>query len=113
VDSDYLFCDFLKRFAYQFCRRDLVKIALTVPSGNPVLFAIFRAPIPACWFRERTVRTVSSGRGGLPSLLPLPRATLVRPECVGGMDNFFKEAAPADRAIPNLSHKGKLRLEYE
>src|SRR6516165_4040153 len=56
--------------------RDLVKIALTVPSGNPVLFAIFRAPIPASWFSERTVRTVSSGRGGLPSLLPLTRATL-------------------------------------
>ena len=47
--------------------RDLDKIALTVPSGNPVLFAIFRAPIPASRFNERTVRTVSSGRGGLPS----------------------------------------------
>ena len=58
------------------CCRDLVKIALTVPSGNPVLFAIFRAPIPACWFSVRTVRTVSSGSGGLPSLLPLARATL-------------------------------------
>src|SRR6516165_8862494 len=56
--------------------RDLVKIALTVPSGNPVLLAIFRAPIPACWFSERTVRTISSERGGLPSLLPLARATL-------------------------------------
>src|SRR6516225_6154882 len=55
---------------------DLVKIALTVPSGNPVLFAIFRAPIPADWFSLRTVRTVFSGRGGLPSLLPLDRATL-------------------------------------
>ena len=26
------------------------KIALTVPSGSPVLYAIFRATIPACWF---------------------------------------------------------------
>jgi len=60
----------------QICCRDLDKIALTVPSGNPVLFAIFRAPIPESWFSERTIRTVSSARGGLPSLLPLARATL-------------------------------------
>jgi hypothetical protein len=26
------------------------KIARTVPSGSPVLYAIFRAPIPARWF---------------------------------------------------------------
>ena len=63
-------------FGEEVCCRDLVKIALTVPSGNPVLFAIFRAPILTCWFSERTARTVSSGRGGLPSLLPLARATL-------------------------------------
>src|SRR6516164_10874696 len=63
-------------FGQQISCRDLDKIALTVPSGNPVLFAIFRAPIPASWFSERTVRTVSSGRDGLPSLLPLARATL-------------------------------------
>ena len=63
-------------FGKQISCRDLDKIALTVPSGNPVLFAIFRAPIPACWFSERTVQTVSSARGGLPSLLPLARATL-------------------------------------
>jgi hypothetical protein len=61
----------------QACCRDLVKIALTVPNGKPVLFAIFRAPIPASWFSERMVRTVSSGRGGLPSLLPLARATRI------------------------------------
>ena len=63
-------------FGQQISCRDLDKIALTVPSGNPVLFAIFLAPIPASWFSERTVRTVSSGRVGLPSLLPLARATL-------------------------------------
>src|SRR5262249_19711361 len=63
-------------FGQQISCRDLDKIALTVPSGNPVLLAIFCAPIPASWFSERTVRTVFSGRGGLPSLLPLARATL-------------------------------------
>jgi hypothetical protein len=31
--------------AQQVCCRDLLKIALAVPSGNPVLFAIFRVPI--------------------------------------------------------------------
>jgi hypothetical protein len=62
-------------------RRDLLKIALTVPSGNPVLFAIFRAPIPRSRFKERTVRTVSSGSGGLHSLFPLARATF-RPAIV-------------------------------
>jgi hypothetical protein len=47
-----------------------------VPSGNPVLFAIFRAPIPACRFSKSTFWTVSSGSGGLPIILPLARATL-------------------------------------
>jgi IstB-like ATP binding protein len=65
----------------QVSRRDLLKIALTVPNGNPVLFAILRAPIPKSRFKERTARTVSSGRRGLPSLLPLARATL-RPAMV-------------------------------
>jgi hypothetical protein len=60
----------------QVCCRDLVKIALTVPSGYPVLFAIFRAPIPACLFSKSTFWTVSSGSAGLPSTLPLARATL-------------------------------------
>jgi hypothetical protein len=62
-------------------RRDLLKIALTVPSGNPVVFAIFRAPIPKSRLKERTVSTVPSRRIGLPSLLPLARATL-RPAMV-------------------------------
>jgi hypothetical protein len=44
---------------------------------NPVLFAIIRAPIPACRFSKRTFSTVSSGSGGLPSTLPLARATLI------------------------------------
>jgi hypothetical protein len=56
--------------------RDLLKIALTVPSGNPVLFAILRAPIPFSWCRARTVRIVASGTGGLPSFFPLARTTL-------------------------------------
>src|SRR5260221_14686842 len=63
-----------------FCR-DLLKITLTVPSGNPVLFAILRAPIPKSRFKERMACTVSSARGGLPSLFPLARATL-RPAIV-------------------------------
>src|SRR5258707_1891414 len=58
-----------------FCR-DRLKIALTVPSGNPVLFAILRAPNPVSRFNERTVRIFCSGRGGLPNLFPLARATL-------------------------------------
>jgi hypothetical protein len=76
VDSDYLFGNLLRHFSYQVCRRDLVKIALTVPNGYPVRFAIFRAPIPACRFSETTFWTVSSGSGGLPIILPLARATL-------------------------------------
>jgi hypothetical protein len=51
-------------------------MALTVPKGYPVLFAIFRALIPACRFSESTFWTVSSESGGLPSILPLARATL-------------------------------------
>jgi hypothetical protein len=51
-------------------------MALTVPKGYPVLFAIFRAPIPACRFSESTFWTVSSGSAGLPIILPLARATL-------------------------------------
>ena len=62
--------------AQEVCCRDLAKITLTVPSANPVLFAIFLAPIPACSLSERTVRIVSSGSGGLPSLLLFARATL-------------------------------------
>ena len=34
------------------CCRDLAEIVLTVPSGSPVPYAIFRAPIPASWFSE-------------------------------------------------------------
>jgi hypothetical protein len=42
--------------------RDLDKIALTVPSGNPVLFAIFRAPIPASWLaKERSELSLPGG----------------------------------------------------
>src|SRR5258708_31112827 len=63
-----------------FCR-DRLKIALTVPSGNPVLFEIFRAPIPRSRFSKRTVLIVCSGRRGLPSLFPLALATL-RPAMV-------------------------------
>ena len=44
----------------------------------PVLCAMFRAPIPACRFCERTFWTVSSGSCSLPSILPLARATLSR-----------------------------------
>jgi hypothetical protein len=36
----------------------------------------FRAPVPACLFSKSTFWMVSSGSGGLPSILPLPRATL-------------------------------------
>ena len=45
------------------------KIALTVPSGSPVLYAIFRAPIPACWFSE----TIEAER----TYFPLNRAVSV------------------------------------
>src|SRR5262249_5329354 len=42
--------------------RDLDNIALIVPSGNPVLLAIFRAPIPACWLtKERSERSLPQG----------------------------------------------------
>jgi hypothetical protein len=42
----------------------------------PLLLAILLAPIPVSRFSETMVRTVSSGRGGLPSLFPFARATL-------------------------------------
>src|ERR1700730_9474311 len=61
--------------------RDRLKIALTVPNGMAVVFALFRAPILASRFSDSTVWTVCSDRGGLPSLFPLARATL-RPAMV-------------------------------
>jgi hypothetical protein len=45
---DYRFGNFLEGLCLAVCRRDLLKIALTVPSRYPVLLAIFHASIPAC-----------------------------------------------------------------
>src|ERR1700724_1317860 len=51
------------------CCRDLVKIALTVPSGNPVLSAIFRSFILAgsCFASVANIEIISSLNGPVES----------------------------------------------
>jgi hypothetical protein len=56
--------------------RSLVRMALTVPKGMVVCFAILLAPKSFSRFSVRTWRIVVSGSGGLPSRLPFSRADL-------------------------------------
>jgi hypothetical protein len=46
------------------CCRDLLKFAPTASSGSPALCAIFRAPIPGCWFSG----TIEANKDLLPGL---------------------------------------------